>query len=138
MSLSGAYLKYLIPWQKWAGSDGGLVSQKATAPFFLSNSPSTVAVVLRTRKTKRTRWGLFSFPGSSVLCVVCGIANLHNGRHFKMVSTSTPRIWISIATRDFAAFQRTPTREQMSFAIILQNHALLSKSDFAGLRCSPF
>ena len=33
----------------------------------------------------------------------------HNGEHFKMASTSTPRSQISIATRDFAAFQRTPT-----------------------------
>jgi len=57
---------------------------------------------------------------------------------FTMVSTSTPRSRISISTRDFAAFQHTPTRQQMSLAIILQNHALLWKSENEGLKCSPF
>ena len=51
--------------------------------------------------------------------------NLHSGEHFEMGGTSTSRIRISIATRDFAAFQRTPTRQQMTFANILQSHALL-------------
>ena len=51
--------------------------------------------------------------------------NLHNSELFKMVSTSTPRSRIYVATRDFTAFQRTPTRQQMSFAIILEKHVLL-------------
>ena len=67
-----------------------------------------------------------SLPPSRLLsCLPWLASNLHNDEHFKMVSTSTPRSRISISKRDFAAFQCTPTRKQMSFAIILQNHTLL-------------
>ena len=54
--------------------------------------------------------------------------NLHNGEHLKMVSTSTSRTRIVIATRGFVAFQRTPKRQQMHFAIVLKNHAMLLTS----------
>ena len=47
---------------------------------------------------------------------------------FTIVSLSTPRSRTSIARRHFAAFQRTPTRQQISFAIILRNHSLILKS----------
>ena len=63
----------------------------------------------------------------------------HNSEHFKMVvSTSTPRSRISIATRDFAGYSRNSFVGVLACAEILQNNALLLKSYYEGLKCSPF
>ena len=95
-------------------------TEAPTRAFHLSG-PWRIHLALSDQSERSNQWT--ATPGAQHLLRVA--INLHNSEHFKMVSTSTPRSRISIATRHFAACQRTPTRQQMSLAIILQNHALI-------------